>query len=98
MTMYSVKIHRGAGGEVLAVCDEDILGETFEEGQLRIRVGEGFYKGDIVEEAVLIEHLGRARSINIVGNCSVDIAIREGLVDADCVISIGGVKHAQVLR
>ena len=96
--MYSIKIHRSASGDVLAVCDEEILGQSFSEGQLRLKVGEGFYRGDIVEEEILLEHLGRASSITIVGNDSVGIAIREGYVDKDCVITIGGVMHAQVLR
>lgn len=96
--MYSVKIHRGPNGDVLAVCDAELLGQSFSEGQLRLRVGEGFYGGDTVEEAVMVEHLNCASSINIVGNRAVDAAIREGFVDPACIIIIQGVKHAQVLR
>ena len=96
--MFSVKIHRSPSGEVLAVCDEELLGQSFSEGELRLKVGQGFYGGDTVTETVLLEYLCRANSINLVGNESVAVAIREGYVDEKCVISIGGVRHAQVLR
>ncbi len=96
--MFSVKLHRGPGGDVLAVCDAELLGQTFSEGRLRLKVGEGFYGGDTVEEEIMIEHLNRASSINIVGNRAVEIAIREGFVDPSCTIVIQGVSHAQVLR
>ena len=92
--MFSVKIHRSPSGEVLAVCDEELLGQSFSEGELRLKVGQGFYGGD----TVLLEYLCRANSINLVGNESVAVAIREGYVDEKRVISIGGVRHAQVLR
>ena len=96
--MFSVKLHRHPSGNVLAVCDSELLGQSFSEGDLRLKVSEGFYGGDTVEEAVLIEHMSRAPSMNLVGEETVSLAIREGYVDASCVIVIGGVKHAQVLR
>ena len=96
--MFSVKIHRHPSGNVLAVCDSELLGQSFSEGNLRLKVGEGFYGGEEVDEAVLLEHMARAPSMNLVGEEVVSIAIREGYVDSTCVIVIGGVKHAQVLR
>ena len=96
--MFSIRIHRGPNGSVLAVCDEELLGKTFTEGKLRLHVSEAFYGGDTVEEGILIQHLQRASSINLVGGRVVSIAIREGLVDADRVLTVDGVMHAMVLR
>ena len=61
--MFSVKLHRHPSGNVLAVCDSELLGQSFSEGDLRLKVSEGFYGGDTVEEAVLIEHMSRVPSM-----------------------------------
>ena len=50
---FYFKAHRHPEEVILAVCDEEILGQTFSEGDLRITVGEGFYGGDIIEEEEL---------------------------------------------
>ena len=96
--MFSVRIHRGLSGSVLAVCDEELLGRTFTEGRLRLHVSEAFYGGDTVDEDILIQHMQRASSINLVGREAVSVAIREGLVDEGCVLTVEGVMHAMVLR
>ena len=96
--MFSISMHRGPNGSVLAVCDEELLGKTFTEGRLRLHVSEAFYGGDTVEEELLIQHLQRASSINLVGCRVVSVAIREGLVDRDRVLTVDGVMHALVLR
>ena len=96
--MFLIKLHRGPTGDVLAVSDESILGQSFSEGKLRLDVSEGFYGGISVSEEDLIDYLERSSLINITGNDAVGIAIREGYVDEKCVLVIGGVKHAQVLK
>ena len=50
--MYT-KIHNSRGRTVVAVCDEDLLGKTFEEGKLFLKVSKEFYGGERkdVEEA-----------------------------------------------
>jgi len=98
VNMFSVKIHRQSGEVLLAACDEGILGQTFREGDLRIRVGEGFYGGETVDEDGLAEYMASASSMNLVGNETIAVAIREGHVDESCLIVIDGVRHAQVLR
>lgn len=94
---FYFKVHRHPEEVILAVCDEEILGQTFSEGDLRITVGEGFYGGDIIEEEELRTRLGTFTIINLVGNRVVDLAIAEGIVDPDAVMVIGGVKHAQAV-
>jgi hypothetical protein len=42
--MY-VKIHKTENKDIVAVCDEDLLGKKFEEKELILDVSEEFYKG-----------------------------------------------------
>lgn len=96
MNMY-VRLHTHGDERIVAACDEDILGKTFREGQAKITVHEDFYMGESLEEEALIQRLGIATIINLVGNEVVDLAIREGFVSPDAVMVIGGVKHAQAV-
>lgn len=96
--VFSVKRHSSQGQVLVAACDTDILGKTFEEGDLQINVGEGFYGGDKVGPDALTELMESASIVNLVGDKVVALAIEQGLVDPDCVMNIGGVPHAQILR
>lgn len=94
---FCFRAHRHPKETVIAVCDEEILGKTFAEGELHITVNPGFYGGDVIDEAELRSRIGSFTILNVVGNRAVAIAIEEGIVDADSVIVIGGVKHAQAV-
>lgn len=85
-------------GLLVAVCDSDVLGETFEEGKISLTVTEDFYGGDEVDEESVIDSLARAAVANIVGTRAVDVAIDAGFVDEANVLEVGSTRHAQLLR
>ncbi|NGM70089.1 DUF424 family protein [Natronolimnobius sp. AArcel1] len=85
-------------GLLVAVCDSDVLGETYEADNLSLTVTEEFYGGDEVDEHAVIESLARADVANIVGTRSVELAIEEGFVDEANVLEVGETLHAQLLR
>ena len=87
-----------AEGLLVSVCDGDVLGETFEDGDVSLTVTEEFYGGDPVEEADVVDSLRRATVANIVGARAVGIAIREGFVEEANVLEVGATRHAQMLR
>ena len=41
-----VKIHVMEDKEVISVCDSNLIGKTFTEGELELKVSEQFYKGE----------------------------------------------------
>ncbi|QSX00807.1 DUF424 domain-containing protein [Haloterrigena alkaliphila] len=85
-------------GLLVAVCDEDVLGETFEGEGVSLTVTEEFYGGDAVDESATVESLARADVANIVGRQAVELAIEEGFVDEANVLEVGSTLHAQLLR
>ncbi|AXR76470.1 DUF424 domain-containing protein [Natrarchaeobaculum sulfurireducens] len=85
-------------GLLVAVCDSDVLGETFEDGEFSLTVTEAFYGGDEVDEGTVIDSLVRADVANIVGTRAVALAIEEGIVDEANVLEVGETRHAQLLR
>ncbi|OYT53232.1 MAG: hypothetical protein B6U72_06440 [Candidatus Altiarchaeales archaeon ex4484_2] len=95
--MY-VKVYDHGSEVLVAVCDEELLGKTLREGDLVMEIREAFYKGDLMNHDSLEGLFGEASILNLVGNDVVDKAVSGGFVDADSVLEIAGVKHAQVVE
>lgn len=85
-------------GLLVSVCDRDVLGETFENGELSLTVTEEFYEGEPVEEAAVLESLGRADVANLVGTRAVGLAVSEGFVEEANVLEFEETRHAQFMR
>lgn len=96
--MICVKFHSNSAGSVFAACDEEIVGKTFEENGSKITVSKSFYKDEVVSEEEFAKRIKEYPVLNLMGEKTVSIAVREGLVDSDYVIIIAGIKHAQVVR
>ena len=95
-----VKIHDSYRA-VIAICDYDILGKTFEEGRRQIKVNEHFFGGEEKTEKEVLKLIeeGSAEdyTFNIVGKESVATAIKAGVVTESGIIRIQGVPIALVL-
>ena len=96
MTMY-LKSYSVNKEILVAVCDSELLGRTFSEGELRLSVNEKFFKGHLANERDVRKALQDATIANLVGERSVACGITNGIVDENCVITIDGVPHAQMV-
>ncbi|WP_297507333.1 DUF424 domain-containing protein [Thermococcus sp.] len=96
--MIYVKVYRVQGEVLLAACDEELLGKTFREGELKLEVKERFYRGELVEEDRLKELLEEATIANLTGERCVTRAIELGYIDPGRVLRIQGVPHAQMAK
>ncbi|MEM0215410.1 MAG: DUF424 family protein [Archaeoglobaceae archaeon] len=92
-----MKIYRVRGEVLVAVCDADIVGKVFREGNLKIEVKEEFYGTEEFEEKDVEEALRKATIANITGKMAVDLAIKIGIVDKDKVLRIENCPHAQMV-
>lgn len=84
-------------GLLVSVCDADVLGETFENGEVSLTVEEEFYDGEATEPERVVESLASCTTANLVGTECVELAIDAGFVEADNVLELEGTKHAQLL-
>jgi hypothetical protein len=84
-------------GLLVSVCDADVVGETFEDGDVSLTVDAGFYDGDEADEAAVVESLGRCAIANIVGTRAVGLAVERGFVEEENVLDFEGTRHAQLL-
>ncbi|MDD5700162.1 MAG: DUF424 family protein [Candidatus Nanoarchaeia archaeon] len=86
---------------VVAVCDSELLGKRFEEGNFQLNVKESFYKGEEKSEEETIEFLRRMAqedaTFNIVGEESIKAALEAGVINESQVGRVQGVQFALVL-
>ncbi|MCG7844696.1 MAG: DUF424 family protein [Methanomassiliicoccales archaeon] len=98
MKMIRVKVHKRGGDILVAACDEGLLGQMLKDGDLRLDVSEEFYGGDSGGEEMLLNRLAVATLANLVGKDVCRIAAEHDYIDQECVITIEGVPHAQMVR
>jgi len=92
--MIFIKIHVRGSERILAACDEELLGKTFREKDMCLKVSETFYRGELISEEILRERMKSVTIMNLVGERCVAAAQKAGICGS--VIIIDGVKHAQV--
>jgi hypothetical protein len=98
MSQLLVSERRTPKGLLVAVCDADVLGESFGGDGVSIDVTEEFYGGDPRDDDAVRDSLARATVGNVVGTRAVELAIEAGFVDAGNVLELDGTRHAQFLR
>lgn len=83
---------------VVAACDKELVGNTYKEGELRIEVSRGFYEGEDASEEMLVNRLSMATIANLVGERTIEVAVRHKYVEEACILYIDGIPHAQMVR
>ena len=100
MLKMFVKIHKSLR-TVVAICDSDLIGKTFEEGKRQLHIRENFYKDREVNKEELLTIIKRQlledASFNIVGKESIQIALEAGIIKKEGVHKIKGIPFALVL-
>ena len=86
---------------IIAICDSDLLGKRFEEGNLQLDVKENFFKGEekSAEEIINIckDMKKEDATFNIMGKESCDTAKKAGIIKEENIGEIGGIPYALIL-
>lgn len=94
-----LKIHRSREmGDVVAVCDRELMNTTLRHGKITVTVTSTFYGDATVTEDAVREALKDAGNINLIGERSISVAIGLGLLSRSGCMMIGDVPHAQIYR
>ena len=93
-----MKLYRQGNDLLIGACDEDLIGKKFEDGKLQLNVTREFYDGERITEEILKKYLEESTIANLVGEKTVNCAIKIGLIDPECIIRIKGVPHAQMVK
>ena len=96
--MISIKIYRQGNDFMIGACDEKLIGKKFVDGKFQIDVSKEFYDGKRITIEVLKKYLENATIANLVGEQTIQCAIKLGLVDPGCILRVKGIPHAQMVR
>ncbi len=92
-----IKIHENYR-KIIAVCDSELIGKTFEEGKLQLKVNEFFYNGKEYDEVKALKLLENAKQddacFNFVGQNSINLGIKLRILDKNRIIRIQNIPHA----
>ena len=95
-----IKIHRSYR-DVVAICDKELLGKRFEQGNLQLEVKETFFNGEEVSEEkaskIIKDMSTEDATFNIVGKRSVNLALKCGIINEEGIKTIQEVPFALVL-
>jgi uncharacterized protein len=93
----SIKIHESYR-KVVALADAELIGKRFEEGKRQLDVRENFYRGEVVDGEEVVKMLRSLAlddaTFNIVGENSVNAALKSGVITSGNVAAVDGVPFA----
>jgi len=92
-----LKKHINQGRIILAVCDDEIIGKKFEEGEKQLDLSADFFKGEKFSEEDVRKMIKEATFLNLNGEKSVSLGIELGFIDSKNVIRISGIPHAECI-
>ncbi|MEK6906435.1 MAG: DUF424 family protein, partial [Nanoarchaeota archaeon] len=87
--------------EIVAICDSEIIGKRFEDEKFQLDVKESFFKGEKKNEdeviEIILDKIKEDATFNIIGEKSVNTAIKAGVISEGGVKRIGGIPFAMIL-
>ncbi len=93
-----MRVHSNETGSVLAAADVELIGKTLNEGKISLNVSKTFYMEKVVDENEFVEHLSEAGNVNLIGEQTFKVAVKQGLLTDNGVKRIAGVPHAQIYK
>jgi hypothetical protein len=95
-----VKIHK-TYRDVVSICDSDLVGKTFQEGDFQLDVKENFYNGEEVDEKKLFKIINNMSiedsTFNIIGKESTQTALKAGIISKEGIKKIQDIPFSLVL-
>jgi uncharacterized protein len=87
--------------DIIAICDEELVGKSFEEGNSKLEIKESFYCGEKKDQNETIEILKDFQkedaTFNIVGKEAVSCAIKAKIIKENQIKFIQGIPYSLVL-
>ena len=77
---YYLKIFKSKQEYLVALCDAEVQGISFYSNGIEIKIKPEFYGNTLFDEREVISECKKATSINAIGNNSVKLLVKHGLV------------------
>ncbi|MDR3102634.1 MAG: DUF424 family protein [Methanocalculaceae archaeon] len=94
--MYLKIHHIPSQGEIIAVCDRELLNTTLTCSACEIIIDSGFYGDILATEDEVLAALASAANANIIGKRVYELAATAGIISKASGILIGDIPHVQI--
>ncbi len=95
---FIVAKHPAANGTIVVISDQNIVGKKFLEGKRQLDLTVPFYQGKEESEQEVVELLHQGYILHLTGKAIIALAVEVGLVQAEQILFVQGVPHAQVVE
>ena len=98
--MIYFKRYKTDHGDIIAMCDEELLGKVIKEGKIEIDLDKyaSFYKGELIKEEDVEGLFDEILYANIIGERSTKIIIQKGLAKEEEVKKVAGIPFVQIFK
>lgn len=91
------KVHKTKDNKMmLVVCDKDLIGRKFTDGEKQLDLTSDFYKGTEKTKAEISDLMRNCSMLNLVGENTLKIAVDEELISSKNVLRISDIPYAQI--
>jgi len=95
--MIFVKEHIHNDRKLISLCDGNLIGKEFEEKDFTIKISKSFYLGEPMFEKEIIGLVQEGVLLNIIGEESVNFALKNNLIQKAGIKRIKNIPFALVL-
>ncbi len=85
---FYLKIHKKLNSRVVSICDKDLINKTFESDNIRIKMEEKFYKGEIIDEKIALNYIKEERNLNLVGKKIISLGLKNNIIKKEDIIYV----------
>jgi hypothetical protein len=98
LSMYLLRVHNINGKKILAICDEEIFGHVYREGDIVLDISPSFYGGKRVDVEEVVNALDDADIAVISGRRIVSELEKRGFASKEFALSVQGQLHIQIVK
>ncbi|MCI4396673.1 MAG: DUF424 family protein [Thermoprotei archaeon] len=90
----SLRVIEAGNLKTVLLCDAELIGKKFTQDKGILDIKEEYYKGELVDEEDAAMSIREADYISLIGERSVSLGIKEGMIHPEAVMKISGIPYA----
>mgnify|MGYP001772937517 CR=1 FL=1 len=98
MSLFYMKVYNVENRVMVVVCDEEILGKVFREGDVVLDISPAFYGGKKVGIEEVVDAVNTADIVVLSGRRIIEELDKKGLVLKEFALAVEGQLHVQIIK
>ena len=95
---FSVRTAEYRGSILVNICDEELVGQTVAEGNLKVHLSRDFYSGEVVSSGEALKLIRTCSIVNLAGSRSVSLAVDNKVGAPEAIRKIQAVPFLMIYK